>query len=196
MRCRECELLLWAYLDDELSEAERRGVTAHLAGCPQCTRTYEQLRSFPLQANQLHSVPPPPDFTARLMQRIAPLPSPYELAAQQERARTGAFRGPIGLMLAFSTAAAAIVIGLIGTSALVLFSGRTLAPTNTEAIPTANALSFWMADALWQHLTWPVVLTLVGMLVVLALLWFRIALPYRASMTSYGFTDAPRRRSR
>jgi len=193
MRCRECESLLWGYLDDELPELERRAVASHLAGCPRCALIRDQLGAFPLRATQLPTVAPPPDFTARLMQRIAPLPPPHELAAQRERTRIG---GPLGLVFAFSVAAAAVIVGLLGTSAMVVFSGPAPAPSDTEGLPTANSISVWMAGGIWRHLTLPVILTVVGMLAVLALLWFRIAVPRRWSGTSYGLTNAPTRRGR
>jgi len=34
---------LSAFLDDELEDAERRGVEAHLAGCPSCARHLREL---------------------------------------------------------------------------------------------------------------------------------------------------------
>lgn len=196
MRCRECESLLWGYLDDELPEAERRAVASHLAGCPRCALLRERLGAFPLRATQLPTVAPPPDFTARLMQRIAPLPPPQELAARRERARAGSGGGPIALMLAVAAATAAVIVGLIGTSAVAVFSDRAPLPASTEGLPTANNISVWMAGAIWRHLTVPVVLTVLGMLAVLALLWFRIAVPRRWSATSYGLADAPTRRGR
>ena len=83
MRCRECESLVWDYLDETLPDAQRRLVADHLATCPQCTGLYQQMRSLPIPSGQLQPVPVPRDFTARLMERIAPLPSPNELAARQ-----------------------------------------------------------------------------------------------------------------
>src|SRR5690349_20857105 len=117
MRCRECESLVWDYLDDELSASQRQLVAGHLAACPQCTAYFQQLRSLPVPTGHLQVALPPPDFTARLMERIAPLPSPNDLARQQTRT-SRAFSGPIGTIIAFSAAAAAILLGIISTSAM------------------------------------------------------------------------------
>jgi len=78
MRCRECESLLWSYVDGELAEGQRQTVEGHLAGCPRCTLAFERLRAFPLRLGHLTAVAPPPDFTTRLMRRIEPLPPPRE----------------------------------------------------------------------------------------------------------------------
>jgi anti-sigma factor RsiW len=197
MRCRECESLLWTYIDDELPEAQRRAVASHLAGCPRCGHTYDEIRGFPLRTGQIQIVPPPPDFTSRLMQRISPLPSPQELAAQQERTRSNGWHGPVGMLVAFSTAAAAIFLGLLSTSALALAGGRPLphVETGSAASGIANAIGFGVVLAFWRHLSWPIVAALVGMLAALALLWIRIATPHRWDDGAYG-PFAPRRQRR
>ena len=126
MRCRECESLVWEYLYDELPDAQSRLIAEHLAIRHRCTGRNQQMRSLPVPVGQLQAMPPPPDFTARLMQRIAPLPTPNELAAQQaSTSRT--YNGPFGAMVAFAAAAAALLLGLISTSAMAIFSGRTIA---------------------------------------------------------------------
>jgi anti-sigma factor RsiW len=194
MRCRECESLLWAYIDDELAEAERRSVAAHLAGCAKCGQEYDRLRSFPIQAGRVGSVPPPPDFTARLMQRITPLPSPRELAAQQERARANGWHGPVGMLVAFSTAAAAVLLGLLSTSALALASGRRLPglEIGNSATGIANAIGVGVAIVFWQQLSWSIVGALAAMLATLALLWFRVVNPRRPGR-ELGRTGGPQR---
>lgn len=176
MRCRECESMLWVYLDDELPEGERRAVSSHLAGCPRCAQALDQLRAFPLQTARLHVVPPPPDFTARLMQRITPLPTPQELALQRDR--PGGWQGPLGMAVAFSAAAAAIFLGLLSTAALALAGGQRLPlEFGNSASGIANAIGAGVAVALWQHLSWAVIITLVGMVATLTILWFRVVTP-------------------
>lgn len=180
MRCRECESLVWDYLDDELPDGQRRLVADHLASCLQCTGLYQQMRSLPVPAGQLQPMPPPPDFTARLMQRIAPLPTPNELAVQQART-SRAYNGPFGTMVAFAAAAAAILLGLISTSAMAIFSGRTIisgAPSTAEG-PFYYALQVWVIDQVWPLITWPIIGTLAVMLAVLTLLWVRVVAPRR-----------------
>lgn len=180
MRCRECESLVWDYLDDELPDAQRRLVAAHLATCPRCTDFYQQLRSFPVPLGQLRAVPLPPDFTARLMARIAPLPTPNELAAQRART-THAFSGPFGASIAFAAAAAAILLGLISTSAMAVFSGRTIANGRPGASDEsfAFALRVWVANQLWPLVSWPIVGVLAVMLLALTFLWVRVVAPRR-----------------
>lgn len=193
MRCRECESLLWAYIDDELPEAQRRALASHVGTCASCSSTYDELRAFPLQLGQLRMMPPPPDFTARLMQRIAPLPCPQDIATHRERARANGWPRPFGLLLATSVAAAAVLLGLMSTALLALASGRPLpsVATDTSASGVANAIGFGVVLAFWQHLSWPVVAALVAMLTVLAVLWVRVVAPQRWADQRAGLT--PRR---
>ena len=180
MRCRECESLVWDYLDETLPDAQRRLVAGHLATCPQCTGLYQQMRSFPVPTGQLQPLPPPPDFTARLMERIAPLPSPNELAARQART-SHTFSGPFGATIAFAAAAAAILLGLVSTSAMAIFSGRTIATgqpgSNGESV--ALALRIWMLDQVLPLVTWPILGVVAVMLLALTFLWVRVVAPRR-----------------
>ena len=176
MRCRECESILWMYLDNELPEGQRGTVAAHLESCPRCAQSLDQLRAFPLQIAHLPIVPPPPDFTARLMQRITPLPAPRELAVQQSRVTS--WQGPLGMAVAFSTAAAAIILGLLSTAALALASGQRLPlESGGSASSIANAIGAGMVVAFWEQLSWTIIFALVGMIAALAALWFRVVAP-------------------
>ena len=185
MRCRECEASLWSYIDGELPEDRQRLVDDHLAGCARCTLSLERLRTFPLRPGMPAAVAPPPDFTARLMRRIEPLPPPRDLVLP---AHPLPFRGPFGAFVAFASAAAALLLGLISTSALALMSGRSLAGPILRASEPWNRISFSVADlwrlgtlaGVWMIFSWPVFAALAGMLVVLALLWFRLVAPRRA----------------
>ncbi|HEY8601260.1 MAG TPA: hypothetical protein VIL85_22710 [Thermomicrobiales bacterium] len=110
------------------------------------------------------------------MQRITPLPAPRELAAQQHRV-TG-WQGPLGMAVAFSTAAAAIFLGLLSTAALALASGQRLpVESGGSASSIANAIGAGMVIAFWEHLSWTIIFALVGMLAALAVLWFRVVAP-------------------
>src|SRR5262245_31295967 len=42
-RCDQARRLFGAYWDDEVTQAEREWLEAHLAGCPGCRQQYEQL---------------------------------------------------------------------------------------------------------------------------------------------------------
>ena len=46
MGCAACEELLMAYLDGELSDAERAAVDGHLAGCEHCRQVLDELASL------------------------------------------------------------------------------------------------------------------------------------------------------
>lgn len=180
MRCRECESLVWDYLDDELPAMQRQLVAGHLASCPQCTAYYQQLRSLPAPTGQLQAVLPPPDFTARLMERITPLPSPNDLALQHART-SRAFNGPVGTIIAFSAAAAAILLGIISTSAMAIFSGGTIASGNPGEVDGsfAFAVRTWAVSELWPLVTWQIGAVVAVMLAVLTLLWVRVVAPRR-----------------
>lgn len=195
MRCRECEPLLWAYIDDELPETQRRAVAAHLAECPACGAAHDELRAFPLQIGSLRAVPPPPDFTARLMRRITPLPTPQELALQR-RDRINGWNRPLGALMAFSAAAAAVFLGLISTAMLALANGQPLprVETGNSAGGLANAIGVGVVVAFWQHLSWPIVAALAGMLATLVFLWLRVVAPQGWADQHHGLRPSPRRR--
>lgn len=183
MRCRECEGLLWSYLDGELGKGQRHAVEAHLAVCPRCPLALEHLRNFPLRPGQLTAATPPPDFTARLMRRIAPLPPPCDLLSPARRQELP--RHPLGGLLAFAAAAAAVLLGLISTSALALLSGQSgVAPFGagrpvSGRFSIADLLARWSLSDLWSLLSWPVLGVIAGMLIVLSLLWARSVAPRR-----------------
>ncbi|HEU5328594.1 MAG: anti-sigma factor family protein [Thermomicrobiales bacterium] len=178
MRCRECELLLWSYVDGELPAADRQAVSAHLAGCQQCSLALQRLRTFPLQPGQLPFVAPPPDFTMRLMQRITVLPSPHELAAQQV-ALQSMVNTPARMMIAFSAAAAAVLVGIISTAAMAMVSGRAVINGGTMLARqnVANSLGNWFVTEYHLLFSWPVLVALVGMQFVLVVLWIGVVAP-------------------
>jgi anti-sigma factor RsiW len=178
MRCRECEMLLWSYVDGELPAADRQAVAAHLATCQQCSLAHQRLRSFPLQPGQLPFVAPPPDFTMRLMQRITVLPSPHELAAQQV-ALQSMVNTPARLMIAFSAAAAAVLVGIASTATLAMLSGKALINGGTLLARqnVANSLGNWFVAEYHLLFSWPVLVALMGMQFVLVVLWIGVVVP-------------------
>lgn len=184
MRCRECRSLLWGYIDRELPEQQRRAVETHLDDCGACRFERERLLAFPLRVGDLSTVPPPPDFTARLMRRIEVLPPPNELP---QLPHGGPFGGAFGAVLAFSVAAAAVMLGVISTSFLALLDGRvgsvSISDSDLPLQSIATAFGGWLATQLSAILTWPVLLALWGMQLVLAALWFRVVAPRRRRMS-------------
>ena len=71
MNCQEFEELLGAYALEALSEDERRAADAHLAVCPKCRHTVQQLQTivdvFPLS---VPAMDPPPRLKAQIIARI------------------------------------------------------------------------------------------------------------------------------
>jgi len=71
MTCQEMEELLGAYALDALNDEERKAADAHLAECPKCTHTLQQLQAivdlFPLS---VPAVDPPPRLKAQILARI------------------------------------------------------------------------------------------------------------------------------
>ena len=59
------------YLDDELSDQERRAVAAHLAECPDCAHTLDELRAVVIAAQSVTPSVPPIDLWDRVATRIA-----------------------------------------------------------------------------------------------------------------------------
>jgi anti-sigma factor RsiW len=58
------------YLDGELSDHERRGVAAHVAECPDCARTLDELRAVVVAAQSVTRPVPPIDLWKGIAARI------------------------------------------------------------------------------------------------------------------------------
>jgi anti-sigma factor RsiW len=66
MTCERIEELLSAYMEGDLSEAERREVGAHLAGCPSCAELLSLLRETRGALAAFPEIEPSPGLMARL----------------------------------------------------------------------------------------------------------------------------------
>jgi anti-sigma factor RsiW len=62
---------LSAYLEDDLSEADRSTVESHVAGCEVCSEDLRDLRSAVALLRRLPTPEPPPFLASRVMARIA-----------------------------------------------------------------------------------------------------------------------------
>ncbi|HYN86959.1 MAG TPA: zf-HC2 domain-containing protein [Ardenticatenaceae bacterium] len=113
--------VLSAYLDEEVTPAERTLVEEHLARCGTCRQELESLR-----------------WTVDLLQRMPPveLPRTFYLTeadvAPPERSRRAALPGWLQPLLTFSTAASAVLCTLL------LLSGLNLGGAGAPAPPTTN----------------------------------------------------------
>lgn len=71
MNCQEFEELIGSYALEALNEEERKAADAHLAECPKCTRTAQQLRAivdlFPLT---VPAIDPPPGLQEQILARV------------------------------------------------------------------------------------------------------------------------------
>jgi len=100
MKCEKIRRKLSAYLDGELTEAERRVVASHLESCDLCSREYEEFQRLHAVLSNLDPVEAPP-YLWRRVERGLILPQ-----------RTGFWEQVVG-RLVYAPAAAAILIGLL-----------------------------------------------------------------------------------
>ena len=71
MNCRSSESLFSAFLDDELSQAERRDFESHLLGCRRCSQSLREFKSMmSLVADTAVAVETSPHFEDDVMDRI------------------------------------------------------------------------------------------------------------------------------
>ena len=71
--CGEYEVLISAFLDGELSEAERAETAEHLASCPACQRYFDDLVAIHDALDQ-GEVPAPEGFAGAVMDRVRATP--------------------------------------------------------------------------------------------------------------------------
>jgi putative zinc finger protein len=120
---------LSAYMDEELGEADRAQVDAHLRGCPACARHLEELRAVDAAARALPLEVPDGYFEAfsgRVRRRLAPAGPRRRLYAPAWTFRVGA------------AAAAAVVLALL-TPRLLRGPGAGVA-VPTPSVPAAHAV--------------------------------------------------------
>ena len=68
MNCRQVVELMTDYLEDALSEVDRRRFEAHLTDCDGCTEYLEQLRTMMRLAGTIADQPIPEALEAELVQ--------------------------------------------------------------------------------------------------------------------------------
>lgn len=70
MNCRSAEELFSSFVEDELSQRERRTLENHLADCPRCSRAVEEIRATVDLLTALPSYETGPAFEEEVMDRI------------------------------------------------------------------------------------------------------------------------------
>lgn len=134
MRCKDCISLLEAYLDGELTPAERAEVEARLAECEGCRRELAALR---LALDLVKTTDPADDpgeaywvtFAARVQERVKHLPAPH---VEKEPWYARWVSAP-----AFRLAGGAIAVAAIILGALIFGRPHGTKPTEVTARPEA-----------------------------------------------------------
>lgn len=70
MNCRSAEHLFSSFLEDELSQRERRALEGHLTDCPRCSQAVEELRATVDLVSALPSYETSAAFEEEIMDRI------------------------------------------------------------------------------------------------------------------------------
>jgi predicted anti-sigma-YlaC factor YlaD len=79
MRCREAQKLLSNDLDGALNERRRPALQTHVGKCPHCRQFAADLARCRSALERVTPPEPRPDFTDRLMKRVAVTPQPRGL---------------------------------------------------------------------------------------------------------------------
>jgi anti-sigma factor RsiW len=83
MKCRSAESLFSSYIEDEISQEERRALEAHFMGCRRCTFGMREVRATMLLMERMPQVAPSAHFDEDVFARIRSgeglRPSPAEL---------------------------------------------------------------------------------------------------------------------
>lgn len=147
MTCERVKPLISAYIDGEVTAAERERVLTHIRICPTCAALLADYRQVRLQVRSLGPVEPPPALAGSLWQRLA--------AAPPRRSRwRGVARALGGGAVAAAAALLVIVVftlstgdGVVGERVARLLGSAAVIDTPTpapivqrlEAAPTATA---------------------------------------------------------
>jgi anti-sigma factor RsiW len=128
---------LSAYLDGELAGAERQRVDAHLALCPECRRTLEDLRRLVHRASTLDDRPPERDLWPGIADRIGAQRAPGAVPLAPRRRRI--------LVSVPQLAAAAVALMVVSAGATVLLTRgaeRRVASGPAAGFDTVGAVAF------------------------------------------------------
>jgi len=70
MDCRGIRAKLSAYLEDDLSSAEKSQVEGHLKACSKCSLALEDMRKTIALTRGIEAAEPPPWLTQKVMARV------------------------------------------------------------------------------------------------------------------------------
>ncbi|MDE0554507.1 MAG: zf-HC2 domain-containing protein [Candidatus Poribacteria bacterium] len=115
MNCLQAEKHFSAYFEDTLDYQALRDFEAHLTGCEACQHEYARFQESVEAVQQLPPIEPSPNFTPKLMQRLAE--EPHEFGGITEIIATSWHRLQAGLRSpkwAFSGTVALILIVAVG----------------------------------------------------------------------------------
>ncbi len=76
MDCRSSEKYINAYLDKDLSAGKEKIFKAHLAGCADCRREFDQYRLMKEQLDGLEVLSPAEGFEGRILSKMEPYKEP------------------------------------------------------------------------------------------------------------------------
>jgi anti-sigma factor RsiW len=130
------------YLDGELSEGERSALERHLAACPTCTSTLEDLTRVAQRARRLPTPAPATDLWPGIAARIGADTRPLPVAPAPTTRRRWSFSLP-------ELAAACLAVAALSGSGVWLLAGRgpaasspaPAAPSRPVALAPSPALS-------------------------------------------------------
>ncbi|MEP7064923.1 MAG: zf-HC2 domain-containing protein [Gemmatimonadota bacterium] len=133
----ECDLMcerLAAYIEGDLSPAERAVAEQHLAQCPSCAEALRELRAIAGEAAQLPLLTPSHDLWAGIESRIS---TPVTLL---EGARTSARRMPSRSWQLALAASALIAVSAGGTYLITTHSDAPGTRTGTQPVTVATTV--------------------------------------------------------
>jgi len=156
MNCRNAKANFSSYIEQELSEIERRGVAAHLGRCPRCSSDLFAMQKAMSLLRWVARVEGSPDFTDRLLERIH--------AEKRPEPAAPAWLGPLvedwrrtcrdfGAMLAAPAPVGALLAALLlggGGGAFLVGTLRTQAVTSPAPVvqtPDASSVASELVDA-------------------------------------------------
>jgi len=73
LACARVRVLLEAFIDGDLAQADSDAVRAHLATCEDCRRQHQQAVSLPFRMRALRSPSPPDDLIPAVLRSVAPV---------------------------------------------------------------------------------------------------------------------------